>query len=199
MGPKSVRRAALALGMVAAAALSACETAPTEPAFPELSYSHLPAMRLDVRTVEIVPEYQPPATPPHVEHLFAVKPIDAVRRWAGERLAASGAAGVARVVIKRASVVEVPLKRTTGVRGWLTTDQTERYDGVIEVAIDIHDGNGRTRGEVSSRVQRSRTVPEDISLHDRETMWFQLTEAMMNDLNAALETQIRSHLRAMLK
>ena len=144
MRPNSARRAALALIVAATAALTACETAPTAPAFPALSFSHLPPIRLDVRAVEIVPEYQPPAKPPHVEHLFPLKPIDAVQRWSRERLVAAGTAGVARVVIKRASVVEVPLKRTTGVRGWLTTDQTERYDGVIEVAIDIRSGNGRS-------------------------------------------------------
>lgn len=192
------RRGAWAV-LAAAAVLWSCETAPPSTAFPELSYGHLPPIRLDVREVEIVAAYKSPAIPPNVEHLFPVKPIDAAQRWARDRLRAAGAAGVARVVIKQASVVEVPLKRSTGVRGWLTTDQTERYDGVIEVSIDIRDGAGSSRGKVISRAQRSRSVAEDISLHEREAMWFRLTESLMNDLNAALETQIQTHLRALLK
>jgi hypothetical protein len=43
---------------------------------------------------------------------------------------------------------------------------------------------------VSSRAQRSRTVPEDVTLNDREKVWFEMTEALMNDLNASLERQI---------
>jgi hypothetical protein len=30
-------------------------------------------------------------------------------------------------------------------------------------------------------------VPENATLHERETTWYQLTEKLMNDLNAQLE------------
>ena len=193
----SFRRIALALPV--AAALAGCQTTPPETAFPKLSYSHLQPIRLDVRRVEVVETYKSPATPPHVEHLFPVKPVDALRQWASDRLWAAGTSGVARFEILRASVVEVPLERTKGIKGWLTTDQTERYDGVIEVRLDILDSTGNTRGEVTSRTQRSRSVPEDVSLRGREEIWFRLTEAMMNDLNGSLETQIQAHLSNLLR
>jgi hypothetical protein len=119
-----------------------------------------------------------------------VPPADAAERWARDRLRPAGAEGVAVVRILNASVVEVPLPRTSGVRGAFTTDQSERYDGVLEVQIDV---SSRARGQtamVKSRAQRSRSVPEDITLNDREKVWFELTEALMNDLNASLERQI---------
>ena len=50
-----------------------------------------------------------------------------------------------------------------------------------------------------SRAERSRTVAEDVSLIDREKVWFEMTEAMMNDLNASLQRQINEHLRAFVR
>jgi hypothetical protein len=52
---------------------------------------------------------------------------------------------------------------------------------------------------VSSRTSRSRSVPENASLNDREKVWFEMTEAMMNDINGSLERQIREHLGAFLR
>ncbi len=90
----------------------------------------------------------------------------------------------------------MPLARSTGIRAMLTTDQAERYDGVIEIAIAILDGEGRQSGAVVSRAQRSKSVPENISLYDREKTWFDMVEAMMNDINASLEIQIKKHLQS---
>ena len=58
--------------------------------FPELTYAHLGAMRLDVARVEIADEYHEPLRPPNVDHLFPTPPERAMRRWATDRLAASG-------------------------------------------------------------------------------------------------------------
>ena len=144
--------------------LVGCETPPPPSGFPQLSFSHLPPIKLNVAQVKIVSEFRSTGVKPNVEHLFPVKPQAAAERWSRERLKAVGASGTARVTIRRASVVEIPLSRSTGVRAMLTTDQTERYDGVIEIAIAILDGAGRQTGAVVSRAQRSKSVPEDISL-----------------------------------
>lgn len=183
----------------AALALGACETPVQKSGFAELSYSHLPPIRLDVARVDVIREYAAPAQKPNVEHLFPVVPALAAERWANDRLKAGGPTGIARAVVKRASVVEVPLQRTSGLRGALTTDQSERYDGMIEMIIEILDDRGQSQGSVSARSERSRTVPEDITLVEREKVWFSMTEAMMNDLNVALERQIRDHFRRFVR
>jgi hypothetical protein len=189
----------LLVAIAALGFLAGCETTPPPSGFPQLSYAHLPPIKLDVAKIKIVSEYRSTGVSPNVEHLFPVKPQAAAERWSRERLKPVGDSGTARVTIRRASVVEVPLSRSTGVRAMLTTDQTERYDGVIEIAIAILDGAGRQSGAVVSRAQRSKSVPEDISLHDREMTWFRMVEAMMNDINASLETQIKKHLRGSLR
>ena len=177
-----------------AAAVAGCAAKPPAPKFPPLSFAHLTPIRLDIASIEVINAYRAPAKKPNVEHLFPIKPVDPAMRWGMDRIMPVGAAGVARVTVKRASVVEVSLKRTTGIRGSFTTDQTERYDGVVEMTVVITDGRGRERGRITSRTERTKSVPEDITLNDRDKVWYELTRAMMNDLNTSLENQIRKHL-----
>jgi hypothetical protein len=178
--------------------LAGCETAPPRPQFPELTFGHLPPIRLNVADVQVVREYASPGQKPNVEQLFPVLPATVMERWAQDRLKPVGAEGVARAIIKEASVVEVPLPRTRGITGAFTTDQSERYDAVFEMTIEASSRDSGRRAMVSSRATRSRTVPEDITLNDREKVWFELTEAVMNDLNASLEKQIQDNFGAFL-
>ncbi len=196
-----VSRWARTFGLAAAMCgmLAACETPDPAPAFAELSYANLGTIPLDVRRIEVVRAYTPPAKKPNVEHLFPVSPLATAERWINDRLRAAGREGVARATISRASVIEVPLKRTEGIRGVFTKDQAERYDGLIEITIRILGDDGREKASVMSRAERSRTVAEDISRIDREKVWFEMTEAMMKDLNASLQRQINKHLGAFVR
>ncbi len=177
-----------------AGAVSSCTAAPPEPVYPQLTYGHLGAIRLDVAAVEIVEVYVPPLKPPNVEHEFPITPGAAARRWFEDRLQAVGAAGLALAVVREASVVEVALKKTTGLTGLVTKDQSERYDAKLVMEIEIRSAVGDREAFVRAVATRSRSVPEDITLNDREKVFFELTEALMNDINAQLLNQINQHL-----
>ena len=199
------RNAAVLLTALAVTALAGCETPVRAPDFPQLTYAHLAPFRLAVGRVEVVVDYTSPAKAPNVEHLFPVHPAAAAERWAHDRLRAAGptlgvgGGGLVRATVVNAAVVEVPLKRTTGLRGAFTIDQSERYDGLIEMRIELTAADGRHRASVTSRAERSRTVAENISIQDREKVWFEMTGAMMNDLNASLDRQIRKNFAAFLR
>jgi hypothetical protein len=187
------------LGVVVTGLLVACQTPDPEPKYPDLSYAHYGAIPLDVARIEVVRAYTQPAKKPNVEHLFPVNPMASAESWVKDRLRAAGRSGVAQATISSASVVEVPLKRSTGVRGVFTKDQAERYDGLIEMTVRILGDDGQEKASVRSRAERSRTVAEDVSLIEREKTWFEMTEAMMNDLNASLQRQINEHLRSFVR
>lgn len=174
--------------------LAGCAQTPPPRSFPDLRYSHLPPIAMTVGDIEIVEQYVSPRRSPNVEHQFPVKPAAAAAQWVRDRLQAAGGEARLRATILDGRVVEVPLKRTTGVRGVFTTDQSERYDGTLEVRLEIVSPAGRRQAMVSSKATRTRTVPENVTLAEREDIWFRITESMMNDLNAALEKQIRQHL-----
>jgi hypothetical protein len=54
-------------------------------------------------------------------------------------------------------------------------------------------GNFRV-GDATASATRSRSVAENITLNDREAVWYQMVEQMMNDINAELERQVRANL-----
>lgn len=193
--PLLSRRNALVL-LLAGGAAAACSTQPPRPRFPELTYGHLGQFTLDVSRIEIVSEYKANFAAPNVEHLFPTAPEQTLRRWAQDRLVATGTPGrIARFVIQDAKVTETELPRTPGVRGAFTTDQTQRYDGALAVVLEIREERANYRaGTASAWASRSRTVAEGITINDRDKVWFDLVEAMMNDLNAEMDRQIRANL-----
>ena len=190
-------RAATLMGsLLVLGVLTACETTAPQPPTPELSYGDLPPIRLDVAKIEIVDDYLPPLKRPNVEHEFPISPSEAVQRWARDRLVAGGRERIARFVIRNAAVTEAALKKKTGLKGLITTDQSERYDGRIAVTLEIRSDRGFRDAFAEATSEHSRTIPEDASLNDREKVFFEITERLVRDLNAEIERQIAAHLGA---
>ena len=185
--------------MLAALFAAACASTPPIPSFAEIRFTDKPPIRLDVARIDIVEAYRPPLKPPNVEHLFPVRPPDAARQWARDRLRPAGATGWAEAIIRNASVTETALERTEGIRGAFTTDQTERYDAEISIAVRIFDDAGNERAYASATARGSRTVAEDITLNDRERAWYRMTAATMRALDEALEGRMRKSLAEFLK
>lgn len=190
------RRTALAglSGLV----LAGCTTPPPAPRYPELTFTHLPPIRLDAARLEIVDGFKSPFALPNVEHLMPVSPAAAMRRWAQDRLLPVGSGGQIVFTVADAAVIETPLAATPGLRGAVTKDQSERYDARLEVLITVDGGDNRRRGEVTAEAMRSRTVPEGISLNEREKIWFQMTEDLVTNMNGELEAAIRLFLQPFL-
>lgn len=187
----SLRSGLVLGGLLAILALNGCTSTPPAPKYPELTYGHHGVIGLDVASIEFVSTFIPPQKPPHVEHLSPASPILAMERWTNDRLRAVGREGVARVVVSNASIIETPLKVTSGVRGWFTTDQAARYDATIEVEVQIRDAGGVQRAFTRAKAERSRSVPENASIIDRERVLFDLVEATTTDINTELDRGIR--------
>ena len=185
----------LLLAGLAMAYLAGCETNLPLNGFPELRYNHLAPIRLDAVRVEVVQQYKSIGARPYVEHEFPQRPAEAAARWATDRLQAVGTRNIVRMTILKGSVVEVPLARTEGVKGIFTIDQSEQYDGTLSVRVEIIGPDGQQLAYVASQATKSRSVPENITLADREKTWFRMTESMMNELNLSLERQIMEHFK----
>jgi hypothetical protein len=191
----------LALLSVVAGFLGGCESpSPTRPVFPEIRFTDKPPIRLDVAAVEVVDRFQPTFKEPNVEHLFPVTPARAAGNWARDRLQAAnpGSERRARFVILDASARETELPRTGGVRGAFTTDQAERYDAVIAVELDILGPRGFTERSVTAKASRSTSVAEGITPNQREQAWYDLTRALMADLDRQLEQEIRANFNLLI-
>lgn len=186
-------RRALLLAAVATLALAACETPPLRPVFADIRFTDKPPLRIDAAAVDVERQFRPTLGPPNVEHLFPVPPERAMENWARDRLQPVGTSRRLRVRIVDASVKEVELPRTQGVRGAFTTEQAQRYEAAVEMAVDLMGERGFPERAVTAKASRSRTVAENITPNQRETVWYELTRELMAALDAELERQIRGN------
>ena len=188
----------MALGLVLALAFtaSACNVPPPQTDFPEITYKHLPAIHFDVGEVVVERAYAPPLDKPNVDHLMPNPPVVLAIRWAQDRLVANGQAGQLVFRIVDASVVETELRSESGLQGVFTVSQSERYNARLAVEVELVEDDGFSRSIVKAEAERSVTMPEDASLHDREQVWFKLSEMVMNDLDAELEKSLYQHMAA---
>ncbi|NQV81008.1 MAG: hypothetical protein HQ495_10680 [Alphaproteobacteria bacterium] len=181
---------------LACSLLAACSQTVSPDPLPELTFSHLGKIRLNVASVEIVENYVPPLRGPNIEHSLPMSPTDAARRWSVDRLVAMGTEGSAKFVIETASIVETKLPVEKGLRGAVTVDQAERYDAILVVTLEIRNDRGFRLAFATARAERSETIPENLTLREREAIQFELVESLVSDLNGELEAKIAEFLSA---
>ena len=188
-----------AIAIVAAALLLACAPPPPEANFPEIAFRDSPAFRIDVAVIELVESYQPPLRSPHVEHESPVPPLVLLRNWVRDRLVADGATGSLKATVVDARITETLLSVNEDLAASFTTEQAVRFDGRVEMRLEIMDSAASGHANVYGEATRSRTMPEDATLREREEVLFQITEDLANDLNTVLDGNIRQHFARYLR
>ena len=194
-----MRLPVLAILAVLATLLSACVPPPAAPNFPEIAFRDREPFRLDVAEVTLVESYQAPLRAPHVEHESPMPPAVPLRNWVRDRLRAEGGAGSLRATIVDARIVETLLEINQDVGAALTTEQAVRFDGRVEMRLEVLDAGGRVRASVNAEASRARTIPENATLRERDEVLFQIAEDLATDLDAVLAPNIRQHLAPYLR
>ena len=195
----TIRRFRTLLTILLPFAVAACVAQPSPQQFAEISFSHLEPIRIDVASIEIVDAFRPTFSDPNVEHRAPTSPALAARRWAEDRLLATGASPRrATYTIEQAAIVEVPLEGPGGVRGLVTNSQSERYDAELIVEIAVFSTTGTREGIARATARRSQTVAENTTLAERERVWQEMVEALSDDINGRLEKTINETLQPFL-
>ena len=164
------RRLALLLPL----ALAACGREP-EPVFEPVRYNYLPPIQLNVAAIEIEQRFFPAGVAPDVSNQDPVPPIEALKTMANDRLQAFGTGNKAVFAILDGSM----------------TRENDTVIGSMAVSLSILDDTGAQLGFAEARVQSRRSgrvnaVPP--ALYD-------MTLAMMSDMNIEFEYQIRHNLK----
>jgi hypothetical protein len=174
--------------------LAACDTPPRANRFPQITFAQHQPIRLAVREIAVEEAYESPGSDPYIEHQLPIAPAGLAARWGRERLEPAGPQNILNYVVREASVKEVRLERSGGVKGLLTLEQSERYEALIAVELQIVGETGGELARARAQSMRSITVPENATLHEREKVWFTLIEDILRDLDAQLERTIRESL-----
>ena len=91
-------------------------------------------------------------------------------------------------------MTETPLETKKDLDGAFVIEQSERYDARLVVLVELLDGYGMPRAHASVQADRWVTVSEDYTLAEREQIWFQMAEKLVNEMGVELEARIREHM-----
>jgi len=195
-------RRSLLLAAVAAATLAACQSTPARPPARTVDFSSFGPIVLNAAKIDFVDASRPAGGVTHVAQRASTPPAEAMRRWTAERLQAAGRAGSVRVTVRDASIIEVPLKKTTsGVTGYFTNDQAHRYEGRLEVEVAGEapvSGGGTFRGTTKAVATYMASVAENATLYDREATISEVSRRLAEEINARLDAGIRKDLTTMV-
>jgi hypothetical protein len=189
-----LRRPLLALAL----ALGACAPLPPEPTYPEITFRAEPPFEFDAAEVEVVDAYRSPLKAPNVEHESPLLPAAALKRWIADRIAAAGTGRRVRVTIEDASITETLLPINQDLKASFTTEQAARLEGSVALEVEVLDAEGSQLAMVRAKSARTRGLPEDATLRERDEVMFQLTEDLANDIDQIMSERIPAQFAAYL-
>ena len=146
--------------------------------FAPLRYNDLPPIQLKVASIAIEQRFVPASVPPDVSSSDPASPIEALKAMANDRLQAFGTTNKAIFSILDASM----------------TREDDVVTGSLTVSLAIVDDSGAQLGYAQAHEQSRRTG----SVHGLRSVLYDMTKAMMNDMNIEFEYQIRHHLKPWL-
>ncbi len=171
--------------------LSACSGG--EPGVPAMSldYSQLGKISLDVQDINVVDRGSAGSAAQSVP----LKPSidEAVRRWASDRLQATGSAGQVVVIIKDANIGTQSLRTDSGFDSWFERQQGSKYVGHVDVEIEAR-GHG-AYAIANAQATHEVSLPENPSEVERYEAYRKLLESLMSELNRNLDQAIHEHLQ----
>ncbi|MBC9207488.1 hypothetical protein IBL26_11640 [Roseomonas aerophila] len=178
------RRVALLLPLLAAACATS-ETAPPLPPAP--GYGYLTPLRLNVLDIEVAEPVPGPAF--RTDLPAPLSPVAQAVRMGRERLVPVGTVGRARFIVDAAT-----LTREQATAGGLFAQQSDRFNVMIHVRIEILNGEGTRVAFTEAEVRRNATVIVEGPASQARAA-DQIVRQAMDDLNVELEFQIRRNLR----
>ena len=148
--------------------------------FSQPSYSYLTRLRLNVATIEI-DDRTPPVPTNALETQAPLRPSDALKQMARDRLFAGGSSGRGVFVIDAAQLVRV----------------NGSIEGRLAVHLDIYTGGETRVGFAEAQVARRR-----VSTNGGESpraVLYSFVSQMMDDMNVEFEFQVRRSLKDYLQ
>lgn len=161
--------------------LAGCETtAPPATSSPVLTFDHLQDINLNVAAVDVRNVYQPPMDAPNVEHLLKTPTFEAVPALLAETLVTQGHSKTLVLTINEASVIRENVPTMGGIKGLFTREPQEKYQGVIDVKIELLAASGQRVGVGFVNATHTSYVKEGASIARRQQTLTDLNDALLH-------------------
>ena len=161
------------------------------PRYTEPRYDTEEPIQLKVSKVNVVSEFTPSFTRPHVEHLFPVSIEKTAKLWAHDRLKPVNfsSENIADVIIKDASVTET-LEPTDKM--W--AKDRIKYKATLIVAVRIYNPNNMSEATTQVEGWRELTIDADTDIADKEQYWSAMVNKLFDDFNNKMTANIYQYL-----
>ena len=184
------------LVLSAGALLAGCTPRPAVRTPPAIGFASSATLPLDVAAITFangIADNAVAAPARDVRFDLSEWPEDVVRRWSQERLRAAGDRGEARVILLESRFVAIPLDTSETLEGLFTDEQSVAFEGSLAVRIEIVD-HPSGDGFAEARSYRKRTVPESLSVVEREETLHALFQDVVTALDERLEEEMADNL-----
>lgn len=181
-------------------ALNACGTligTPEDemPRYREPRFTTEKPIELKVSKIDVVSEFTPTFSRPHVEHLFPVSIEKTAKLWAQDRLKAADYSSpkIAEVVIKDASVTE-----ELEAGGQIFERDKVKYSARLVVSVKVSDPDSLAQASTEVEAWRSLTIPADTDIATKEGYWNSMVQKLFDDFNDRMTANIHQYLNAFI-
>lgn len=163
------------------------------PRYTEPRYNTEEPIQLKVSKINVISEFTPSFTRPHVEHLFPVSIEKTARLWARDRLKAADFSSpkIAEVIIRDASVTE---ELEEGAQ--IFEQDKVKYSARLVVAVKITDPSSLAQASTEVEAWRSLTIPANTDIAAKEVYWNNMVQKLFDDFNDRMTANIYQHLNA---
>jgi len=146
--------------------------------FAPLRYDYLPPIQVNVASIDIQQRFIPAGVAPDVSAADPAPPVQVLREMGQDRVKAFGTSGKAVFAIDNAAL----------------TQNNDVIHGDFAVSLTIYDDDGAQKGFATAHVERTHTG----EVKSLRRVLYDMTKAMMDDMNVEFEYQVRRNLKPFL-
>lgn len=189
--------------LITAFALSGCVSA--KPSIkrnyvPEMTFAHIQPVSVAVAAVDVENDYDPSSDGRDVSSSFPTPPDIALKRYIERRLQPSGETGILKVLIEGAQIYHRYIEPDSGFKKWMGVGGYDRYDVVMKLRLYVDNQdteNEKPAGRPHSilTLERYISIPEDVSLAEREMAQLEFLERLMQDVDIAVMASLEQTLK----
>ena len=175
--------------------LSACAVSNATDVKKKLTFAPYGLASLNVALIDVVNNYKATDVDGHKEADISPSLEEGVRQLVDERLEAKGNDGALTLTINEASIIEERLPQSEGVQSYFTKQVDKKYNGRVELLLNVNAPKRNLSGEFKIVAERSMTLLEGSTLAERDAVLFNLTEQMLLDVNSEIDNLLAGGLK----
>tara|TARA_Y100000996_G_scaffold197082_1_gene154559 strand:- start:207 stop:716 length:510 start_codon:yes stop_codon:yes gene_type:complete len=160
----------------------------------ELNFEHIDSLNLSLSKIEIINKYQPKLSRPNVEHLFKTPPSRLISDYAKSKFLLKGGRNNLQFIIEEASVIET-IKETKKIllNNISIKESLINYKCKFRLRIKLKSEKGLTKSYILVSTIIDKTIKSNISLNERDKVFFEINENMILKLDSEINKQARKY------